>query len=1445
MGDLFDIGKAGISAYKSSLAATGQNIANVGTEGYARRDASIEEITVASADVLTISKTSGLGVRMGGITRAFDQFLDLQLQNASSSFSFSKSKSEILNRLENVLIPKGATVGTRIGEFFDNINSLAQDPSDMNLRTLALTGAKAVSREISQLHSGLSDLRTLTHDTLSLAAGEFNTNLRNLSNIQNEILGNANKSGAPNSLLDKRDSLLSNISQLADISVEYHKNGGVTVSLGKFGEVATLLEGNSFNEISFETDDHGIKSYLNGPNGNLSSIHFSSGQLAGLVSADNLTGKTISEVDDLAQKFVVEMNSIHRMGLDLNGDRGTDLFSLDAVSVQKAAANRGDSSLRVEGFNDSLVGSKLQLIFNAERGSWSVSSSNGESIPNFVSRLELGALSILAEGQPKNGDKFFIEVNDTSGADMAVLISDASKLAAAGLHFVEPDIKNSGSSNLNIGYFNESTPLGISNLQSLFSETRNAANPVSFNSLGVLGVIEDVGSIEELSILKSQSSLRIFTDITQLSSSDQLSVTLNSTNYTFNISSVFDDLDTTNDLAEILNNGAIVSNSSLNSFRDLGLHAVASGSSFVISSAAQASNSNFPPLESGSLGGVSGILAREDTGLSDLSIFTKEGIQISGKTLSQDEVTSYLTQENGFSSEAIYRANYLPTSSNEGFSGANVTRKTTEGLDVISLSGAGFPDRINNNVSVYASNAFPTNRTQLVGPVSVTTASGRSASVTFESGMMAGQIAKNLSTDLSSLGISATASNLVELSGIANGLVEFELVGNNLSTVQISTTVSNGSHAGLISQINSFSDTTGVKAYSSGNSGVILEHVDAGDIALKTVNLDSGVGISVNQLDRFGDRMLTNSKTLSDGQHLVIGGNVQMKSTSDFTANYNGNNLNSTNSAFDMGFSSKSFDIENDHTDISFYANYKLDSGYADASNINAVSSASKYSLTLSDPVFGNLESSFVPQKADEFSTGVISSNLASNLRDLATSTVFFGDTFDLTDGFPSDGSQIQFSIGEQTYTATLNINDDVQVQGTNVIVGTNTYSGSAGLSELISSSKFVVTGPEADRLTMNFELDGSGIRLTATANNGVVSGHGITYSSSNTSQTAADFHISNTSKTEIYSKYFANNISSNNDIGSLMIGDTEYDFSFNTSNNTVVLKNGSLPSWMSFSTEANPNVATQIRVKVVVNDDPARDKNIRIKSNAVSKNYGISTISAQLIASNEGLRISNIGDQRVRSNVAVNSLASEVLSIDGMRGEDLIFISSGTRNPLAIGEIKTATTSETREYSIEVNTADPTSIDIYDFQSGHIVGTRSIANDNNTTFQGLSLDFDGAVAGGDAFKVLVSTNADDASNLNNMLDMSLSNNQTGVGGYAEIFGNIVSSTGAEIQANQQTLESNQVAYQLAVDIKNEFTGVDLDTEAARLMEQQQAYQALARVLTTARELLDTLLRSM
>ena len=393
-----------------------------------------------------------------------------------------------------------------------------------------------------------------------------------------------------------------------------------------------------------------------------------------------------------------------------------------------------------------------------------------------------------------------------------------------------------------------------------------------------------------------------------------------------------------------------------------------------------------------------------------------------------------------------------------------------------------------------------------------------------------------------------------------------------------------------------------------------------------------------------------------------------------------------------------------------------------------------------------------------------------------------------------------------------------------------------------MARSTFSVSGPEDDRISAHFEATSNGFRLNVSASNGVVSGHSLSLSSTNSSTQKTNFHISDTSTTELFSNEFLKTTATDANIGSLMIDDTEYVISFNTGIDTFSTA-PSLPASVSLATVAIGATKIQLKVSVAANSS---SENIRLKANANSATYGISSVSAQLLVSDDGVRISNIGDQRVKSSVAVNSLASEVLSISGLRGEDLIFRSNGARNPIAIGTVATTTEQAAREYSIVVNENDPSSVDIYDFPTGHVVGSRSIADDNSTSFQGLSIDFNGVVTGGDTFKVLVSdANVDDANNLNNMIKTSLLNKENGIGGYSVIFGNIVSSTGAEIQENQQNLEANEAAYQVAVDNKGELTGVDLDTEAARLMEQQQAYQALARVLTTARELLDTLLRSM
>ncbi len=117
MSDIYGIAKSGLQAYKEGLATTGQNIANVGNKDYARREAPVSEVK-SSNDVLQVSNTAGFGVKVDGITRAFDQFIDTQLQSAASSFSFSTSQAVVLNQLETVVRPSEGNVSQKYRNYF-------------------------------------------------------------------------------------------------------------------------------------------------------------------------------------------------------------------------------------------------------------------------------------------------------------------------------------------------------------------------------------------------------------------------------------------------------------------------------------------------------------------------------------------------------------------------------------------------------------------------------------------------------------------------------------------------------------------------------------------------------------------------------------------------------------------------------------------------------------------------------------------------------------------------------------------------------------------------------------------------------------------------------------------------------------------------------------------------------------------------------------------------------------------------------------------------------------------------------------------------------------------------------------------------------------------------------------------------------------------------------
>ena len=118
MSSLFDVGKSAVQSYRQSLAVTGQNIANINTDGYKRREAVLEEVSGSQGGITSLANQSGLGVRVNDIRRAFDGFLLARSNSTNSSYQKVNVFLENLRQLENTLLPSNGGLSEQIGRFF-------------------------------------------------------------------------------------------------------------------------------------------------------------------------------------------------------------------------------------------------------------------------------------------------------------------------------------------------------------------------------------------------------------------------------------------------------------------------------------------------------------------------------------------------------------------------------------------------------------------------------------------------------------------------------------------------------------------------------------------------------------------------------------------------------------------------------------------------------------------------------------------------------------------------------------------------------------------------------------------------------------------------------------------------------------------------------------------------------------------------------------------------------------------------------------------------------------------------------------------------------------------------------------------------------------------------------------------------------------------------------
>ena len=140
--------------------------------------------------------------------------------------------------------------------------------------------------------------------------------------------------------------------------------------------------------------------------------------------------------------------------------------------------------------------------------------------------------------------------------------------------------------------------------------------------------------------------------------------------------------------------------------------------------------------------------------------------------------------------------------------------------------------------------------------------------------------------------------------------------------------------------------------------------------------------------------------------------------------------------------------------------------------------------------------------------------------------------------------------------------------------------------------------------------------------------------------------------------------------------------------------------------------------------------------------------------------------------------------------------------------------------------------------------GTGTWSAGQPIALNGFELQLDGVPAAGDAFSV-ARTAFPEANNGNALALAALRDERTIDGqNFTDAYASMMAGVGVRVQGARTSADISQAVAQSAEDRRVSQVGVNLDEEAARLLQFQQSYQAAAKVLQVAQSMFDTLLRT-
>lgn len=338
--------QSGLLSNQAALDVSANNISNANTVGYSRKIPNFQQRVVGG---------TGAGVEIAEVQRIVDEGLLKTLRVQMSELSSLEASDSYYRRVQDTFgTPADNTsLSHALAQITAAVEALAISPEKIIEQSELVTRAQEVTLKLQGMSAMLQDLRLQADRDIGDLAGEANTLMSTLHQLNVSIVQNQAVGRETTDMQDQRDQTLDELSKIMDINYFERGDGGVIVftSSGKtlVDSISSTIDHNPVGHVApgqdvEEGDFAGINVTTAGVVTDITS-QISGGKMKGLLDMrDSTLTDMQSQLDELSHQLQSTVNQLH--------NRGTTFPGLQEMNGSRVFTDSADQTITFGGTTD-------------------------------------------------------------------------------------------------------------------------------------------------------------------------------------------------------------------------------------------------------------------------------------------------------------------------------------------------------------------------------------------------------------------------------------------------------------------------------------------------------------------------------------------------------------------------------------------------------------------------------------------------------------------------------------------------------------------------------------------------------------------------------------------------------------------------------------------------------------------------------------------------------------------------------------------------------------------------------------------------------------------------------------------------------------------------------------------------------------------------------------